>query len=47
MVTQDDVHQAVARCIRPDEMTIVVVGDAESVKDPLLDLGWGDLEILE
>ncbi len=47
MVTQDDVHQAVVRCIRPDEMTIVIVGDAESVKDPLLDLGWGDLEILE
>ena len=47
MVTQDDVHQAVVRCIRPDEMTIVIVGDAESVKDPLLELGWGDLEILE
>ncbi len=47
MVTQDDVHQAVVRSIRPDEMTIVIVGDAESVKDPLLDLGWGDLEILE
>ena len=47
MVTQDDVHQAVVRCIRPDEMTIVIVGDAQSVKDPLLELGWGDLEILE
>ena len=47
MVTSEDVRQAVKRCIRPDEMTIVVVGDAENVKTSLLALGWGELEILE
>ena len=47
MVTREDVRRAVSRCIRPDDMTIVVVGDAESVKGPLSDLGWGELEILE
>jgi len=37
----------VSRCIRPEEMTIVVVGDAENIKAPLSDLGWGEPEILE
>ncbi len=47
MVTSEDVRQAVMRCIRPDDMTIVVVGDAENVKTPLSGLDWGELEILE
>jgi zinc protease len=47
MVTGEHVRQAVSRCIRPEEMTIVVVGDAENIKAPLSDLGWGEPEILE
>lgn len=44
-VTRDQVAEAARRCIRPDETTVVIGGDAERVCSPLEALGWAPLEI--
>ena len=38
----DDVLQAAARCLRPDDLTAVVVGSRPDVLDSLSGLGFGD-----
>ena len=44
-VTLEEAHEAARRCIRPDEMTVVVGGDAEEVQGPLEELGWGPVTV--
>jgi len=44
-VTLDEASEAARRCIRPDEMTVVVGGDAKEVSGPLEELGWGPLTV--
>ncbi len=44
-VTLEEASEAARRCIRPDEMTVVVGGDAEEVQGPLEDLGWGPVTV--
>jgi zinc protease len=44
-VTATAAHEAIARHIRPREITVVVVGDAERVRAPLEGLGLGPLEV--
>ena len=44
-VTKDQASEAARRCIRPDEMTVVVVGDGEQVRAPLEELDWAPLEV--
>ncbi len=46
-VTSSDVHRVAREAIRTDAMSIVVVGDAEQIADPLRDLGLGDVHIHE
>ena len=43
-VTLDEACEAARRCIRPDEMTIVV-GGAEEVEGPLEELGWAPVTV--
>jgi zinc protease len=44
-VTAEDVHRVAREAIRPDRMSVVVVGDADQVSDPLRGLGLGPLEV--
>ena len=44
-VTTETAHAAVARHVRPHELTVVVVGDANKVVDPLEALGVGPVEV--
>ena len=44
-VTRAEAHEAARRCVRPDEMTVVVGGDAEEVQGPLEELGWGPVTV--
>ena len=44
-VTLEETVDAARRCIRPDEMTVVVGGDAEEVQGPLEALGWGPVTL--
>ena len=44
-VTRDQATEAARRCIRPDEMTVVVVGDGEQVRAPLEELDWAPLKV--
>lgn len=44
-VTRDDALEAARRCIRPDEITVVIGGDADVVRGPLEDLGLGPVEV--
>jgi predicted Zn-dependent peptidase len=44
-VGRDDAHAALRRHVRPDELTVVVVGDAERVRDPLDALGLGPVHV--
>jgi predicted Zn-dependent peptidase len=44
-VTIEEAREAARRCIRPDEMTVVVGGDASEVRGPLEDLGWGPVTV--
>ena len=44
-VTIDEAREAARRCIHPDEMTVVVGGDAGEVRGPLEDLGWGPVTV--
>ena len=46
-VTRDQALDAARRCIRPDEITVVVGGDAEAVRGPLEELGLGPVEVEE
>jgi zinc protease len=43
-VGPDDVHQAALELVRPDEMLILVVGDAATIRDDLASAGLGTLE---
>lgn len=45
-VTKDEVHEAARRHMRPDEVQIVVVGDADAVAAPLEELGLGPVEVV-
>ena len=44
-VTLEEACEAARLCIRPDEMTVVVGGDAEEVQGPLEGLGWGPVRV--
>jgi zinc protease len=44
-VTLEEAREAARRCIRPDEMTVVVGGDASEVRGALEDLGWGPVTV--
>ena len=46
-VTRDQALEAARRCIRPDEFTVVVGGDAGLVRGPLEQLGLGAVEVEE
>ncbi len=46
-VTRDQALDAARRCIRPDEITVVVGGDAKVVRGPLEELGLGPVEVEE
>ncbi len=46
-VTLDDVKQAAAERLHPDRMAIVVVGDADQVRDPLKRAGFGPVTVIE
>jgi predicted Zn-dependent peptidase len=38
--------EAFRRHVRPDELQVVVVGDADAVREPLEELGLGPVEVL-
>ena len=44
-VTPDAATEAYRSIVRPDELTLVVVGDAERLAEPLRATGFPDLEI--
>ncbi len=44
-VSRADAMEAGRRAIHPDEMAIVVVGDADAVRSPLEDLGLGEVRV--
>jgi zinc protease len=44
-VTLEEAREAACNCIRPDEMTVVVGGDAGEVQAPLEELGWGPVTV--
>jgi len=44
-VTLEEAHEAARQCIRPDEMTVVVGGDAEEIQGPLEELGWAPVTV--
>ena len=44
-VTLEEACEAARLCIRPDEMTVLVAGDAEEVQGPLDELGWGPVTV--
>ncbi len=44
-VTLEEACEAARDCIRPDEMTVVVGGDAEEVQGPLDELGWAPVTV--
>ena len=44
-VTLEEAREAARRCIRPDEMTVVVGGDAGEIRAPLEKLGWGPVTV--
>ncbi|MFO8175008.1 MAG: M16 family metallopeptidase [Gemmatimonadota bacterium] len=45
-VTAKEVQAASQEVLRPDEMVVVVVGDAERVRGPLADLDLGPMEVV-
>ena len=45
-VSAHDILSAATRHIRPDELSIVVVGDAKEVEAPLRDAGLGEVELV-
>jgi len=44
-VTLDEAGEAARQCIRPDEMTVVVGGDADEIEGPLEALGWAPVTV--
>jgi len=44
-VTLDEAHEAARSCIRPDEMTVLVGGDADEIKGPLEELDWAAVTV--
>ena len=44
-VTLEEAREAARQCIRPDEMTVVVGGDAGEMQAPLEKLGWGPVTV--
>ena len=44
-VTLEEAREAAYLCIRPDEMTVVVGGDAAEVQGPLEEIGWGPVTV--
>ena len=46
-VTGDDVHRVAREAVRPDAMTIVIVGDAEQIEAPLRELDLGPITVHE
>ncbi len=46
-VTADDVRRVSGRYLDPDRMKVVVVGDWSKIRDQLLGLGWGSVELRE
>ncbi len=44
-VTLDEAHEAARSCIRPDEMTVLVSGDADEIKGPLEELDWAAVTV--
>jgi zinc protease len=44
-VTPEAATEAYRSIVRPDELTLVVVGDAERLADPIRALGFADLEV--
>lgn len=45
-VTPDSALDAARTNVRPDEMAVVVVGDADEIRGPLEDLGLGPVEVI-
>ena len=45
-VTPESATAAYASLVRPDDLSLVVVGDAEHIADPLLGLGFDDLVVV-
>jgi zinc protease len=43
-VTPDDVHEAAMRYLRPDQLTVVLVGDASAFADQLRGVGFAEFE---
>jgi zinc protease len=46
-VTIEDVLKAARTYVRPDELQIVIVGDAAAIREPVEALGFGPLEVTE
>ncbi|WP_028647563.1 pitrilysin family protein [Nocardiopsis sp. CNT312] len=44
-LTKDDLDSAAVEYLRPDEAVVVVVGDAERLREPLSSIGAGPLEV--
>ncbi|GAB3493833.1 M16 family metallopeptidase [Nocardiopsis coralliicola] len=44
-LTLDDLHEAARSYVDPEQMAVVVVGDAESLRDPLAATGFGPVEV--
>lgn len=44
-VNYEQVMDAVQRCIRPDEITVLVVGDAKTIRNPIENLGSVPVEV--
>jgi zinc protease len=44
-VTLEEASEAARLCIRPDEITVVVGGDADEVRGPLEKIGWGPVTV--
>ena len=43
-VSADDVHRVAREAVRPEQMAVVVVGDADQIEEPLRQLGLGPIE---
>lgn len=46
-VTREEVHDAGRRTVRPEELLVLVVGDAEALEEPLRALDVGPVEVVE
>lgn len=46
-VASEEVHAAGQRVVRPEELLVLVVGDAEALEEPLRELDSGPVEVVE